>query len=153
MWRGARAVPTLEGLDDDHVPAAAWAWRSHIHQLDWWIGSGGWCDSEQLTDMVKTGLAGGAREQTVMADAVEPAWQDVEQEAADELVGGEGHDLLPVGTGASIILVAERDAGVVEAHEAAVRDRDPVRIARQVGEHRLSSGERRPFDKLRRSLA
>ena len=44
-----------------------------------------------------------------------PLRQDVEQEAADELVGGERHDLLPVGAGAAIVLVAEGDAGLVEA--------------------------------------
>ncbi len=46
-----------------------------------------------------------------MADAVEAARQDVEQEAADELVGGERHDLLAVGAVAAIVLVAEGDAG------------------------------------------
>ena len=52
-------------------------------------------------------------------------------------------DLLPVGAAAAIILVAEGDAGLVEADEAAVRDGDPVGVARQIGEHRLGSGERR----------
>ena len=65
----------------------------------------------------------------------------MEQEAADELVGGERHDLLAVGTAAAIVLVAERDAGLVEAQEAAVRDGDAVGVARQVGEHRLGPGE------------
>jgi hypothetical protein len=37
-------------------------------------------------------------EQAVMPDAVEAARQDVEQEAADELVGRQRHDLLPFGT-------------------------------------------------------
>ena len=32
-----------------------------------------------------------------MPDAVEAARQDVDQEAADELVGGQSHDLLPIG--------------------------------------------------------
>ena len=67
----------------------------------------------------------------------------MEQEAADELVGGEGHDLLAVGTAAAIVLVAERDAAFVEAEEPAVRDGDAVGVARQVGEHRLGTGERR----------
>ena len=44
-----------------------------------------------------------------MADAVETTWQDMEQEAADKLVRREGHDALPFGTIAAIILVAEGD--------------------------------------------
>ena len=35
-------------------------------------------------------------EQAVVTDAVEPAWQDVKQEAADELLHIERHDLLAV---------------------------------------------------------
>jgi len=34
-------------------------------------------------------------EQAVVADAVEAFWQDVDEEAADELVDRECHDLLP----------------------------------------------------------
>ena len=55
-----------------------------------------------------------------MPDAVEPAGQHVEQEAADKLVGGERHDLLAVGAGAAVVLIAEGDAGLVEAEEPAV---------------------------------
>jgi hypothetical protein len=40
---------------------------------------------------------GSTGEQTVVADAVEPARQDVEQEPADELGGGERHHLMPPG--------------------------------------------------------
>ena len=35
-------------------------------------------------------------EEAVMADAMKPAWQRVQQEAPDELVGGERHDLVLV---------------------------------------------------------
>lgn len=88
-------------------------------------------------------LAPGAGEQAVVADAVESARQGVEQEAAEELVSGEGHDLLAVGAALAIILVAESDPGIVEADEAAVRYRNPVGVARQIGEHRFGPGERR----------
>ena len=54
-------------------------------------------DVQQFASEREAGLAGGAGEQAVVPDAVEAARQDVEQEAADELVGGERHDLLPVG--------------------------------------------------------
>ena len=64
---------------------------------------------------------------------MEATWQDVEQETADELTGGERHDLLPVSAVATIVLVAEGDPGLIEADEAAVRDRNPVGVAAQGG--------------------
>ena len=54
--------------------------------------------------MLKPELAIAAGEQDAVADAVEALRQDVEQEAADELVGGECHDLLAVGAAAAIVL-------------------------------------------------
>jgi hypothetical protein len=39
-----------------------------------------------------------AGEQAIVADAVESRGQHVHQETADELVGGERHDLVPLGT-------------------------------------------------------
>ena len=43
-------------------------------------------DGQQFAGAGDVGLAGGAGEQAVVADAVEAAGQDVQQEAADELV-------------------------------------------------------------------
>ncbi len=74
---------------------------------------------------------------------MEAARQDMDQEAANELVGRNRHDLLPVGADAAVVLVAEGDAALVECDQAAVRDSDAVSVARQVGEHRLGAGERR----------
>jgi len=88
-------------------------------------------------------LARRSREQAVVADAVEPAWQKVEQEAADELVGAERHDTLPVRTIAAIVLVAEGDAGLVEGEQPPVRDGDAMSVAREIGEHRFGTGEGR----------
>ena len=115
LRRRARLAPALEGLDDDHVPAAAGARRTGVGRLVRRVVVGRRRDGEQLAGEREAGLAGGAGEQAVVADAVEAARQDVEQEAADELVGGERHDLLPLGAVAAIILVAEGDAGLVEA--------------------------------------
>jgi len=42
---------------------------------------------------------------------------------------------------ATIILVAEGNAGFVEAEDPTARDRDPMRVARQIGEHCLGSGK------------
>src|ERR1700722_18582376 len=89
------------------------------------------------------GLAGGAGEQAVVADAVEAMWQDMEKEAADELVRRERHDALPLRTIAAVVFVAEGDAGLVERKQALVRESDPMGVAREIGEHGLRAGERR----------
>ena len=96
-----RRAATLECLDDDHAPAAA---RAGIRG---WLGlavirtagvvglPGRLWNVEQLTgsgDVLGPAAIG---EQAVMADAVEPAGQHVDQEAADELVDGECHHLAP----------------------------------------------------------
>src|SRR5271169_3267300 len=78
-----------------------------------------------------------------MPDAVKAAWQDMEQEAADELVRRECHDALPLGTIAAVVFVAEGDAGLVERNQTPVRDGDPVGVARKIGERSLGAGERR----------
>jgi hypothetical protein len=48
-----------------------------------------------------------------MADAVKTCWQDMDEEAADELAGREPHDFLPRVAIDAVILVLERDAGAV----------------------------------------
>lgn len=77
-----------------------------------------------------------------MPDTVEALGQDVSQEAADKRVGSQGHYLLPVIPIAPIILEPERDAFVIERDQPSVRDRDPVGVTRQIGEHRLGASKR-----------
>ena len=47
--------------------------------------------------------------------------------------------LMTVSTAAAVILVAERHTRLVERDQAAVRDRNAVGVARQVGEHGLGA--------------
>ena len=68
--------------------------------------------------------------------------QDVDEEAADELTGCQGHDLVSRAAVGAIVLVLEGDAVLVERNQPAVGDGDAVGIARQIGEHRLWSAER-----------
>src|SRR5260370_22475503 len=78
-----------------------------------------------------------------MTDAVKPLRQNVEEEAPDELVGGEGYcaiSRLPV---AAVILVAKGHVALVESHETAVRDGDAMSVAGEIGQHRLGPGEGR----------
>ena len=75
---------------------------------------------DQLPDARDIGLAAGAGEQPVVADAVEPLGQGVEQEAPDELVGRQRHRAMAGLPVAAIVLIAEGDAALVETDEAAV---------------------------------
>ena len=53
-----------------------------------------WRDAEQLAGAGEVLGAPAIGEQAVVADAVEAAGQHVDEEAADELVAGQRHDLL-----------------------------------------------------------
>ena len=80
---------------------------------------------------------------------MEAVRQGVEQEAADELVGVEGHDLrLAV---VAIVLPAEGDVIVGHGDQPRIGDGDAVGVATEIGQHLLRPAERRlciddPFD-------
>jgi hypothetical protein len=140
--RRARLHPALEGLDDAHAPAAAGTGRQQIRRLGqdgfWRLRHG-----QQFADAGDVGLACRAREQSVMPDAVEAVRQNMQQKAAHELVGIERHELMALGAATAVVLLAEGHADLVEGDQAAVRDRDPVRIEREIGEHGFGASERR----------
>ncbi len=105
-WR----CTALEDLDDDHAAAAAWT--SRLAGIDGGTGGLGLgvCNGEQLArprDVVGAGAFG---EQAVVADAVEAVRQHVDQEAANELVGGERHELVAIAALGAIVLPSEGDA-------------------------------------------
>jgi hypothetical protein len=75
---------------------------------------------DQFSGARDVGLAGGAGEQSVVADAMEPFWQNVEQEASDELAGRERHRAKPLPAVAAVVLVSEGYAALVEADQPAV---------------------------------
>ena len=89
------------------------------------------------------GLTTGARQQPVVADAVKAFRQNVEQDAPDELAGGEGHCAVPRLAVAAVILVPEGHAALVERHETAVRDGDAVGVTGEIGKHRFRPREGR----------
>ena len=68
-----------------------------------------------------------------MPDTMEATRQDMEQEAADELLDRERHDLLPVRAVTAVVLVAEGDAALVEGdHVRALEIRRPEEAERDV---------------------
>ena len=78
-------------------------------------------------------------EESEVADANQAAGQDVQQEAAQELIGGNGHDLLLAAVG--IVPPAEGDAIVLEGHETMVGDGDAMGVAGQIVEHMFGPAE------------
>jgi hypothetical protein len=69
----------------------------------------------------------------VVPDLHEALGQNVEQEAAEELVGRDGDGGRAAG--------AERDAAVVEGDEAPVGETDPVRVAAEIPEDLVGPAE------------
>ena len=137
----AGLTPALECLDDDHVPTTAWAWWAHIERLVRHVVVGRRRVGEKFAGACEAGLTRRTGEQAVVTNAVEPARQNVKQEAADEFVDAERHDLLAVRAIAAIILVAKSDAGLVESKQPPVRDGDAMGIAREMGEHGFRTGK------------
>ena len=72
------------------MAAAAWAWWTRIDRNFGAGILGHGRDVEQLAGESEVGLAGGTGEQAIMPNAVEAAWQDVEQEPADTCGCGAG---------------------------------------------------------------
>ena len=70
-------------------------------------------------------------------------WENVEQEAPDELAGGERHCAVPRLPVAAVILVPEGHAALVESNEPAVRDGDAMSVAGEIGKHRFRPREGR----------
>src|SRR5262249_12785016 len=84
--------------------------------------------SQQLPGARDVGLAAGAGQQPVVADAMKPLWENVEQEAPDELAGGERHCAVPRLAVAAGILFAGGHAPRVGGHEAGVCHSDAVGV-------------------------
>src|SRR6267378_7092053 len=117
----SRREAALESLDDDHAAAAA---RTRLRERLVGLGAVGipglgLCRGhvEQTADPGDVVGACGAGEQAVVADAMEALRQDVDEEAADELAGGECHDLLAITSFGAIILPSEGDTGAVASNQ------------------------------------
>ena len=74
---------------------------------------------------------------------METLGQQVQQEAADELVRMKPHRLPAARAVDAIVLPAERNAGVVGCNEAAVRNGDTMSVTGEIAQHLLGSCERR----------
>src|ERR1700674_3037239 len=146
-WRrSADVLRSCESLDDEHRCAAVPAHEGGPDAVssavvagfsDRWL----WPVMQKFTSGGDVSLAVGVGEQPVVTDAMETRWQHMQQESAHELVGRHGHGFVASTPMFAVVLPTERDAAIVTRNESRVRDRDPMRVARQVGEHRLGSCE------------
>src|SRR5271165_5099026 len=100
----------------------------------------GRCHADQLPAARELLCTMAVAEEAVIANAVKPVWQHMDQEAADELPGLEGHGLLAVVI--PVILPAEADLAVVHGDQAVVGDGDAVGIPPDIVEDLCRSGER-----------
>ena len=73
------------------------------------------------------------------ADADKAAGQDVEQEAAQELLRTEGHHSLLSTVG--IIFPSESNLVMLESHEAVVDDGHTMGVAGEIAEHMMGTAE------------
>src|SRR5580700_2593967 len=125
-WVRARGCASLEPLDDDHAAAAAgaamlWCLRLIGVGVGRFDGiNGNYWQREQLASARDVVGAFAAGEQAIVADAMEACRQHVHEKAADELVGGERHDLVALATLEPVVLPFEGDAVLVACDQAAV---------------------------------
>ena len=130
----------MEGLDDDHASAAA---RANVWLLVFAATIGAIAAparrgrvgyAEEPAGQCNIVGAIGVGEEAVVADAMEPAGQHMDQEAADELVDVERHKLVTSLALGPVILPFEGHALAVDGDEPAVGDGDAMGVAGQVGE-------------------
>ncbi len=84
-------------------------------------------------------FAPGVGEQAVVSDAMESVRQDMDEEAPDELVGGQGHGLVANPSFVPIVFVFEGDAVIIMSDQAAVGDGDAVGVSGEVSEYGFGS--------------
>ena len=119
-----RHLARLEGLDDVHAATAARAWRRQDARLvgvrlgRFGLGRRRRHGQQRAGDVIGAVAVG---EQAIVADSVEAFWQDVQQEAPDDLARMQAHRLPALGPvvpearilSDAVVLPAERDATVV----------------------------------------
>ena len=131
---GFRGLAAQEGFDDAHRATAFGACLVEILFLLSFTGHlfGLRCPIEQAPDCLDPTSPDPVGEEARVADAVEARRQEVGQEAADELVRGQAHDLHPVSPLDAVVFPLERHGVRVCTDQAVVRDRDAMGVSAQV---------------------
>lgn len=80
-------------------------------------------------------------EEAVVSNSAKAVWQDVNEEAADEFVSGQGHGRITAAV--SVVLPAEVNLAIVDRKQATIGDGDTMGIVADIFEDLLWPGERR----------
>ena len=77
-------------------------------------------------------------------DALVAPWQDVYQEARDELIGPQRHDTGFLLLFRTVVLPLKGDFTVLDIQQTFIRESDPVGVASQIAENLAWTSERAP---------
>ena len=124
-----------EPFDDEHDAGACWTAQAGKRGR---ISAGRY--SEQKAAALERSTTSAVGKETEVPNANQAAGQNVQQEAAQELMSGNGHDLVLAAV--SVVPPAEGDALVVKSHEPMVGDGDAMCVAGQVVENMFGAAER-----------
>ena len=72
------------------------------------------------------------RQEAVVANTMEAIGQDMEEKATNELADFEAHDFALAATPFAVGLPAEGHVGLIKGQQAAIRDRNPMGVAREI---------------------
>ena len=131
-----RFAAGLEGLDDNHAATATWAGMRGYVRLAGLCGfflfrlRRGSRHGQQFAGPCNIGGTVAIGQQAVMPDAMEPPWQHMHEEAADELVCRQRHGLVAARTLDAVVLVFECDGSLVGLDQPVIGDGDAVGVAR-----------------------
>jgi hypothetical protein len=114
---------SLLSFDDEHwFGAPRTARLTACHKLLW-----GRHGAEECAAAQQRFGSSAVGEKTEVADADQPPGQNVDEEGSQELICGDGQDLLLAA--ARVVLPAEGDSILLECHEAMVGNGDTVSVA------------------------
>jgi hypothetical protein len=103
------------------------------------LGGRGRVDVQKLPDPAECIGFDTVGQEAEVANAHEATWEYVQEETADELVGGKRRGASYVTVGA--VAIGEADGAVLEIEDALVADRGAVRVAAEIVQDLLGTGE------------
>ena len=99
-----------------------------------------WC-RQQVPALAQSDLPIAVGQQPVVTDSLESRWQNMQQEATNELVCVQAHAF--VARLVAVVLPGERDSSVAELAQAVVGDRYPMGVTTKIFQHLFGATERR----------
>lgn len=128
-------LSACEGLNDDHrgaaVPADERGPQGGVagERIRLVRGRFGHRLMQQFANLCDMDLAVGVGEQSIVADAMKAGGQYVQQKAAHELVGTQGHRFVARPAVSAVVLPAEGDAALIKRNQPLVGDCNTMRYA------------------------